>query len=205
MIVFGLRQNTATNLYCYDTASGLLKKLTATSNRHFSPVFSSDGAYIYFSSNDDGSSRIWRVRADGSTRAEPLFLEALVGFVPSADGKWLYLVREGSTLSLIRRSLQDGATEEIFHTLGRATFLNDLAAANGFIYMAVSRDSKSRAEILKIDPNSGTATVAAHLSDLPPSYEAEVPGFTVSSDGSKLLVAHTKHKESGFYTATVPQ
>jgi Tol biopolymer transport system component len=205
MIVFGLRQNTATNLYCYDTASGLLKKLTATSNRHFSPVFSSDGAYIYFSSNDDGSSRIWRVRADGSTRAEPLFLEALVGFVPSADGKWLYLVREGSTLSLIRRSLQDGATEEIFHTLGRATFLNDLAAANGFIYMAVSRDSKSRAEILKIDPNSGTATVAAHLSDLPPSYEAEVPGFTVSYDGSKLLVAHTKHKESGFYTATVPQ
>lgn len=203
MIVFGLRQDTATNLYCYDTANGRLKKLTATSNRHFSPVFSNDGAYIYFSSNDDGSSRIWRIRADGSTRAEPLFLEALVGFVASADGKWLYLVRESSNLSLIRRSLLDGTTEEIFHTQGRATFLNDLAAANGFIYMAVSRDAKSRAEVLKIDPDIGTATVAAHLSDLPPSYESEIPGFTVSSDGGKLLVAHTKHKESGFYTATV--
>jgi Tol biopolymer transport system component len=205
MIVFGLRRDTATNLYCYDTANGLLKELTATSNRHFSPVFSSDGAYIYFSSNDDGSSRIWRVRADGSTQAEPLFLEALVGFVASADGKWLYLVREGSTLSLIRRSLQDGATEEVFHTLGHATFLNDLAAAKGFIYMAVSRDSKSRAEIFKIDPDSGSATVAARLSDLPPFYESEVPGFTISSDGSKLLVAHTKRKEREFYTADLAQ
>jgi len=47
MIVFGLRQDTATNLFSYDTASGRLKKLTATANRNFSPVFSSDGAYIY--------------------------------------------------------------------------------------------------------------------------------------------------------------
>jgi Tol biopolymer transport system component len=202
-IVFGLRQGTATNLYCYDTANGLLKKLTATPNRHFSPVFSSDGAYIYFSSNDDGSSRIWRIRADGSNRAEPLFLEALVGFVASADGRWLYFIREGSTLSLLRRSLQDGSTEEIFHTAGRATFLNDLATANGFVYMAVSRDTKTRAEILKIDPDTGTAMVIAHLSKLPPFYESEVPGFTVSSDGSKLLAVHTQFTESRFYTASV--
>jgi Tol biopolymer transport system component len=202
-IVFGLRQGTATNLYCFDTANGRLKKLTATPNRNFSPVFSSDGAYIYFSSNDDGSSRVWRIRADGSNRAEPLFLDALVGFVASADGRWLYFVREGSTLSLLRRSLLDGATEEIFHTAGRATFLNDVAAANGFIYMAVSRDTKSRAEILKIDPDTGNATVIAHLSNLPPFYESEVPGFTVSSDGGKLVAVHTQLTESRFYTASV--
>jgi Tol biopolymer transport system component len=202
-IVFGLRQGAATNLYCYDTPNGLLKKLTATPNRHFSPVFSSDGTHIYFSSNDDGSSRIWRIRADGSSRAEPLFLEALVGFVASADGRWLYFIREGSTLSLLRRSLQDGSTEEIFHTSGRATFLNDLAVANGSIYMAVSRDTKSRTEILKIDPVTGTATVMAHLSNLPPFFETEVPGFTVSPDGSKLLAAHTQLTESRFYTASV--
>jgi Tol biopolymer transport system component len=203
MIVFGLRQDTATNLYCYDTVNGLLKKLTATPNRHFSPVFSSDGAYIYFSSNDDGSSRIWRIRADGSNRAEPLFLGALVGFVASADGKWLYFIREGNSLSLFRRSLQDGATEEIFHAPGRATFLNDLAAANGSIYMAVSSDVQSRADILRIDPDTGTATMAAHLSDLPPFYESEVPGFTVSFDGTKLIAVHTRHRESGFYVAPV--
>lgn len=202
-IVFGLRQGTATNLYCYDTANGLLKKLTATPNRHFSPVFSRDGAYIYFSSNDDGSSRIWRIRADGANRAEPLFLEALVGFVASADGRWLYFIREGNTLSLLRRSLQDGSTEEIFHTAGRATFLNDLAAANGSIYMAVSHDTKSRAEILKIDPDTGTAMVIAHLSNLPPFFETEVPGFTVAPDGSKLLAVHTQLTESRFYTASV--
>jgi Tol biopolymer transport system component len=202
-IAFGLRQGTATNLYLYDTVNGLLKKLTATPNRHFSPVFSSDGTYIYFSSNDDGSSRVWRIRADGSDRAEPLFLEALVGFVASADGRWLYFIREGSTLSLLRRSLQDGSNEEIFHTAGRATFLNDLAVANGSVYMAVSRDTKSRAEILKIDPDTGAAMVMAHLSNLPPFFETEVPGFTVSPDGSKLLAVHTHFAESRFYTASV--
>jgi Tol biopolymer transport system component len=202
-IVFGLRQDAATNLYCYNTANGLLKKLTATRNRHFSPVFGNDGLYIYFSSNDDGTPRIWRIRSDGSTRAEPLFLEALFGFVASADGKWLYFVREGSDLSLLRRNLRDGATEEIFRTPGRASFLNDLAAANGFIYMAVSLDDKSRAQILKIDPDTRTARVAAQINELPPFYESELPGFTVSSNGDRLVTVHTKRKESSFYIASV--
>ena len=202
-IVFGLRQDTATNLYRYDTTNGLLKKLTSTPNRHFSPVFSSDGVYIYYSSNDDGASRIWRIHADGSYQAEPLFLEALTSFVTSPDGKWLYFAREDNALTLLRRSLQDGSTEEIFSTSGRATFFNDLAAANGYIYLAVSRNDKSCSEILKIDPAFRTANVVAHLSNIPPLYESGVPGFTVSSDGGKLLVGQTKCRESGFYTASL--
>jgi hypothetical protein len=45
--------------------------------------------------------------------------------------------------------------------------------------------------------------VAVRLTDLPPFYESEVPGFTVSSDGSKLITVHAMRKESGFYLAPV--
>jgi hypothetical protein len=41
------------------------------------------------------------------------------------------------------------------------------------------------------------------LSNIPPLYESGVPGFTVSSDGGKLLVGQTKCRESGFYTASL--
>jgi hypothetical protein len=35
------------------------------------------------------------MRADGSNLAEPLFIEGVIGFAPSSDGKWLYFLREG--------------------------------------------------------------------------------------------------------------
>ena len=63
-IVFSFRQQGATNLYRYDTVRGILKQLTSTRNRDICPVYSGDGKYIYFSSNDDGASRVWRIRAD---------------------------------------------------------------------------------------------------------------------------------------------
>jgi hypothetical protein len=45
--------------------------------------------------------------------------------------------------------------------------------------------------------------VVAHLSNLPPFFETEVPGFTVSPDGRKLLAVHTQLNESRFYTPSV--
>lgn len=94
-IVLSFRQDGATNLLVLDIASKRIRQVTATLNRDFSPVYSGDGNYLYFSSNDDGTPHIWRIRADGAAHAEPLFLEAMSGFAPSPDGKWLYFLRPG--------------------------------------------------------------------------------------------------------------
>ena len=67
-IVFSLRQNGATNIVVYDLGSKTTQKITSTRNRDFGAVYSADGKSLYYSSNDDGTSRIWRMRADGTSR-----------------------------------------------------------------------------------------------------------------------------------------
>jgi Tol biopolymer transport system component len=199
-IVFSFRQQGATNLYRYDTMSGNLRQLTSTRNRDISPAYSADGQYIYFSSNDDGASRVWRIRADGSNRAEPLFVEAVGGFLPSSDGKWLYFIQVGSQFSLVRKNLQDGATEEVFRSAGAPTLLNDLATAQGLVYVAVSRDSSASADVFAIDPESRKYRIAAHVDDL---TSIEDSGFSVSPDGNRLLYVRTRQNENVLYTVAL--
>jgi Tol biopolymer transport system component len=199
-IVFSFRQKGATNLYRFDTLNNDLRQLTSTRNRDICPAYSGDGKYIYFSSNDDGASRVWRIRADGSNRAEPLFVEAVGGFLPSTDGKWLYLIQGGEPLSLIRRNLSDGTTEQIFHSTGMPTLLNDLATARGLVYLAVSHDSSANSEVFAIDPNTKSFKSVAQLNGLP---SIEYSGFSVSPDGDQLIFVHTKRRENVFYTAAL--
>lgn len=201
-ILFSFRKNGATNIVVCDLAHKTLREITSTRNRDISPVYSSDGRFIYFSSNDDGTSRIWRIRADVSDRAEPLFLEAVVGFLPSPDGRWLYFIQEGEQLTLSRRSLLDSTTEEIFHTAGRSTFFNSLAIANGHIYIAASQDDLSTSEVFEIEPNARSYRIVARLKDLPPFDVSGVSGFSISPDGSRLIASRTKRNDSMLYTAT---
>jgi WD40 repeat protein len=184
----------------YDLAQHVIRQLTFTRNRDFNPVFSSDGKYLFFSSNDDGTSRIWRIPVSGDARAEPLFLEAVSSFLPSADGRWLYFLEEGNTLVLARRSLLDGSTQEIFRTTGRPTFVDSLAISGGRIFLAVSQNDLSASDVFKIDPEKRTSFIASHLKDLPPLSASSISGYSVSPDGHILIVDRTVRNTSELYT-----
>jgi WD40 repeat protein len=155
--------------------------------------------YLFYSSNDDGTSRIWRMRTDGTGRAEPLFVEAVSSFLPSNDGRWLYFIGQGTELSLWRRSLIDGSTEQILHIAGRATFVDSLAIAGNHVYLAVSQSDLSVSAIFEIDTVAKSAHVVAHLRDLPPLSESGIAGFSISPDGSTLIVDHTKRYVTKLY------
>jgi Tol biopolymer transport system component len=200
LVAFSFRYGAATNIYMYDLVSGAMRQITSTHNRDISPVFSADGTYLYYSSNDDGTSRLWRVRTDGAERAEPMFWEATTGYAPSSDGKWMYFVDGGATLTLVRRNIQDGASEIVFRTAGSPSFANDLLVAGGYVYLAVSKSDATRAELLKINPSAGTSDVVAHLSGIPP---AEISGFSISADGSLLVTSQMTRSESNLYAQTL--
>jgi Tol biopolymer transport system component len=204
-VVFGFRQNGATNILIYDLSKKTIRRITSTANRDFSPAYSNDGKFIYFSSNDDGTPRIWRIRADGTERAEPLFLEAIAGFVPSHDDKWLYFLKSGSAFTLFRRSLVDDAIEEMFNVPGRAAFINSVSIANHHIYLAVSQDDPSKATIFEVDPEEKSSHVVAHLNDIPSSNVSAVPGFSVAPDGSTLLYSRSKLNRATLYTVSLSQ
>ena len=196
LVAFSLRNGAATNIFLYDLRSDTLRQITATRNRDITPVFSADGSYLYYSSNDDGTSRLWRVRTDGSERAEPMFWEATVGYVPSSDGKWMYFVDSGKTLSLVRRNLQDGTSETVFQTSGSPSFSNDLAVAGGSVYLAVSTEDDTRADVLQINPSTGKSRTVAHLDGIP---SAEISGFSVSADGRLLATSQMTRHQSTLY------
>lgn len=198
-LAFSFRKDGATNIMVYNLASGVMRTLTETRHRDFNPVYSADGKYLFYSSNDDGTSRIWRMRVDDTGRAEPLFVEAVSSFLPSNDGRWLYFVEQGAELSLWRRSLIDGSTEQIFHVVGRATFVDSLAIAGNRVYLAVSQSDLSVSDIFEVDTATKSAHIVAHLCDLPPLSESGIAGFSISPDRRTLIVDHTKRYMTELY------
>jgi Tol biopolymer transport system component len=202
-IAFSFRQNGATNIFVYNLTTRSLRQITATSKRDITPAYSSDGRFIYFSSNNDGTSRIWRIRADGSNRPEPLFIEGVIGFRPSPDGKWLYFLREGPKVVLARENLADGAIADVQQLPGNITFINDLAVTKDAVYVAVSLSDMSTAEVVKINPQTGSSVVVARLRDVAAPSVAAITGFTVSPDDATLIYERSVQNESTFYVASL--
>jgi Tol biopolymer transport system component len=200
-IAFSFRQNGATNIFVYNLTNRSLRQITATDKRDITPAYSSDGRFIYFSSNNDGTSRIWRIRADGSNRAEPLFLEGVIGFQPSPDGKWLYFLREGPKVVLARENLTDGAIADLAQLPGNSTCINDLAVTKDAVYVAVSPKDASIAQLMKIDPRTGSSVVVARLRDVAAPSVSGITGFTVSPDDGTLVYERSIQDESSFYVA----
>jgi Tol biopolymer transport system component len=200
-IAFSFRQNGATNIFIYSIASGGLRQLTATAKRDITPVYSNDGRFIYFSSNEDGTSRIWRVRADGTNHPEPLFIEGVIGFAPSPDGKWLYFLREGPQTVLARLNLLDGAAEDVARLPGNRSFINDLEVTRKGIYVAVSQSDLSIARVYKINADTGRGQVAARLRNIAGASVSDLTGFTVSPDGAALVYVRSVRDTRTFYTA----
>jgi Tol biopolymer transport system component len=201
-LAFGFRKNGATNIMVYDLDRHTMRSLTQSRNREFSPIYSSDGRYIYYSSNDDGTSRIWRIRSDGSAHPEPLFVEVASSFLPSPDGRWLYFLQQGTELVLMRRSLIDGTTEEVFHTKGHTSFVNSLAARGQSVYVAVSQNDFSSSEIFEVIPGQRGSRVVALLKNLPPLSVSGIAGFSVSPDGRRIIVDRTRHHLSSLYSVS---
>ena len=204
-LTFSFRNHGATNLFVYDVASQALRQITSTQNRDINSVYSSDGRFLYYSSNDDGTPRIWRLRTDNSSRAEPLFIEAVLDFAPSPDGHWLYFLRAGEELTLLRRSLDDGTTEEFQHFHGRPTFLNGFVFANDHIFLPLSDKDGSSSDVYEIDPSDGKSQIVLRLQDLSRSGDIGPGEFSMSPDGTQLAVAQVQQYASTLYTLQTTQ
>ena len=82
------------------------------------PTFSPDGQWIYFTSNKEGDSKIWRVPAGGG---EPeRVTQRGYGFRFSSDGKMLYFVVQSNLASnLWAKFMADGREYPITDLAGR--------------------------------------------------------------------------------------
>lgn len=203
-ITFGFRENGATNIYVVDAKSGDVRKLTNGRSRNFNPVFSSDSAYIFFSSNEDGTPRLWRIATDGKRPAEPLFTQVVSSFAASPDGKWLYYIDYMEPLRLCRLNLFDGTTEEILRIDARPAFTNSLVVTHDGVYVAVSKADEPYVRIERIDPVDKSQRTMWRI----PAYSEALPivtqGFDVAQDGSRLLATRFLRHNSTVFTTQLP-
>jgi Tol biopolymer transport system component len=200
-IVFSVRNNGATNIYVDDLRLNSVRKLTATRNRDISPVYSSDSKSIFFSSNDDGTSRIWRVHEDGTERPEPLFVEATLGFQTSMDGNWLYYWQSGQTFTLARRNLIDGSTEAIFTIPGRPAFLDCRYISRNKVYVASSKGNLSEADVYEVNPETKEARLVAQLYEIASPAMYVMPGMSIHPDGKRLIYSRKKYDKTMLLSA----
>ena len=74
-----------------DTATGEEQELTDTSSTSTSPVWSADGADIWFASNRSGDMQLWKMHADGSQPQQVSHIEGgIEGFGISPDEMHIY-------------------------------------------------------------------------------------------------------------------
>ena len=76
-----------------DAEGGKPRRLTDETSEDFTPTWSRDGRWIYFSSKRSGSLQLWKMRSEGG---EPVQLTRHGGFrgVESLDGKVVYYVQD---------------------------------------------------------------------------------------------------------------
>ena len=80
-----------TTIVSRDLISGAEKNLTDTSSNSVSPVWSADGADIWFASNRSGDMQLWKMQANGSQPKQVSNIEGgIEGFGIAPDEKHIY-------------------------------------------------------------------------------------------------------------------
>ncbi len=104
------------NLWLLNTADSSKKKLTNDSETQNDFPTVSGNKTIYFASDRNKQSRIWRINADGSNPNQITFGEDETHHFPqvSPDDKWLYfIIKSGRSSTIGRKSLTENSVQEL--------------------------------------------------------------------------------------------
>ncbi len=107
------------NLWLLNASDGTKRKLTDDAEtQNDSPAIAPDRKTIYFASDRNRQSRIWRIDANGSglPPAQVTFGEDETHHFPqiSPDGKWLYfIIKSGRNSTVGRKSLTENSVQEL--------------------------------------------------------------------------------------------
>jgi len=179
------------------------RQLTRDGRSDRQPVATPDGRYVFFVSDRDGSSRIWRINIDG-TGAVPLTNGPDDSFPSiSPDGRWvIYSSRVGDRRSLWKMPIEGG------QWLRLTSYLSNWPAVSpdGKYIACLYRDDPGTSEIkLAIIPFDGGNPVSVF--DLPPGIALPpyliAPGFHWSQDSLSVMYVNTADGASNIFSQQI--
>jgi Tol biopolymer transport system component len=149
------------------------QRLTTT-GRNMSPVWSADGRFIYFASDREGSTDIWRRPADLSAPAERV-LESPGAELPtsaSQDGRWLYysLMAPGNS-DIGRVSLGGDPVVEVLVD-SRADELSARVSRDGR-FICFQSDEAGRWDIHVIEIDGGRRWIVSSVEGFAPLWSRD--------------------------------
>ena len=196
-IVIALREAGSTNLFAFTIKTKELRQITFSKDRLVSPMYSRDGRYIYFASNAEGENRIWRVETGGSGKPEQMFGDAAGFFQQSQDGRYLYFMGSGPTVSIFRRDLLSGDIRSIFKSDQHVFSLPSFVLAGSTLYIALNdMPAGNGASILAVDLNRGVSTTVLHVEQF---AQGIPPNLGFSPTRKSLVIPEIQRENSDIY------
>ncbi|MFV3130763.1 winged helix-turn-helix domain-containing protein [Niveispirillum sp. KHB5.9] len=152
----------APGLFILDGTSGRLRQVAPDAGAEDrAPAWSRDGQRLYFASNRLEGWRIWITRPPYD-QAMPITEPGWRVAKESADGRWLYMVKEGE--GGLWRQLSDGGPAEKVADLPDAYDSESWVVGPAGVYL-VERPGNGLARILLLPADGGPLRVAAELPD----------------------------------------
>jgi Tol biopolymer transport system component len=179
--------STDRTVYVADASTGQTHRVTHGGSNDQWPTWSADGQSIYFSSDRDGPSQIWKISADGG---EAVQLTRNRGFKAweSRDGRFLYY---SNNAPAIWRMPTSGGQPTLVLSLAKETPFGGewVLADDGIYWLNLAASPDAAIEFFAFDTERSTPVL------VPPAYD-HGSGFSVSKDRRCLLFSQRAYDGS---------
>ena len=210
-LLMTIRISGATNVFKYSLADHSMRQLTHSRGRLLSPLYSPDGRYIYFSSNAEGATRIWRISDDGRSNPEPMFGDIAMGFQQSSDGRYLYYLGNGPTLRILRRDMKTGTLDTVYESNREflPSSLMSFSMRGKELYLLLAEKDKAEGYLVAFDTDRGTLRTVLHLEhaaqNITQGIATSIAGFAITPDGESVIFAEVELANTDIYRLALPR
>jgi Tol biopolymer transport system component len=202
-VAFDSRSGENSDIYV-TLEGGRPHRITSDASDEVVPSWSTDGRWIYFSSNRTGRWEVWKTRVEGGS---PVQVTRHGGFaaVESRDGHSVYYVK-GQSVGGLWSVPVNGGDEIPIMELPEAGYWGYWALSHEGVYVV---DTRATPHVLSfLDLRTRRVRKIAALAR--PAVALYAPGLAVSADGRKVLYVHEEDLNSdlvlveGFPFSSVP-
>lgn len=183
-IAFETRTEGQADIYTIDARGGLPRQVTHHDANDRAPNWSRDGEWIYFGSNRNDTWQVWKIPITGGP-AQQVTREG--GFAAQEGSDEMLYFTHIDQPGLFRMPMEEGNAAMVISSTIKEDWGNWAVAENGIYFI-----QRAPTHLCFFDFATGSSEVLGPLGSLP----IGVPSLSISPDGTTLVRAKQRHRES---------